>query len=326
MNLTSKTPALDNNPFIKVLFVGNHFESYVDMTVVWRKEAPAEFVPNNMGNRLNDKNQIGESFVMGQDKLVALQMLSDLHPMNEKVHSYTLHLLHTAQIDKLIKYEFQKHQSDFTYIQVFWNWSFHFYFKDPIFVVSLQGHPQQITLTNKANATIRMYWLHDKLFQTFNNLHTTREGCLEVLPNTYSYCLNISYFSAMNNQQKTKNYLFLRTSLFTPVFSKEKIQYVSWNMAQKTCRLAGGYLPILRDKNELNELVAIITFFPYLPVVDEIHIGLKMEHSFTVIPEKKLITIQVNILLIFRLCFASNQVKQVTARVVPPYPVTDFQF
>ena len=47
----------------------------------------------------------------------------------------------------------------------------------------------------------------------------------------------------------------------------------SWTEADELCRSAGGTLPIIRSKDELNELINLLQFEKGLPPIELIYLG-----------------------------------------------------
>ena len=49
----------------------------------------------------------------------------------------------------------------------------------------------------------------------------------------------------------------------------------SWTEADELCRSAGGTLPIIRSKDELDELISLVQFEKGLPPIELIYMGLQ---------------------------------------------------
>ena len=59
-----------------------------------------------------------------------------------------------------------------------------------------------------------------------------------------------------------------------PPFPSDRHTYRSWFDAAATCRYVGGYLPIIRSKEELNELMTFLKLSEDMPTLIALYIGL----------------------------------------------------
>ena len=54
---------------------------------------------------------------------------------------------------------------------------------------------------------------------------------------------------------------------------------ISWTNASKLCKEAGGYLPHFSDREELEELVALLKLSETIPPVEGLFLGLRLNGS-----------------------------------------------
>ncbi len=122
--------------------------------------------------------------------------------------------------------------------------------------------------------TVKVSWLHNR-FDTHRQYSThipakctmntsfllTRAKCY----NYSSVFGNGSLYSKLN-----QNYNFI-------VLTLDKTDQVSWIQASNLCRNVLGYLPILRKREELNHLIALIKLSPLQPFVKELFLGTDQE-------------------------------------------------
>lgn len=106
-----------------------------------------------------------------------------------------------------------------------------------------------------------------------------------ILP--YSYCVNHS--SLINRR---KNILFFR-QFFTRKYPTPKYKITrTWIEANKLCQSVGGNLPIMRSREELDELIALTKLSTSIPPIQGIFTGL-------VSTPKSKVNISLNTTLVF---------------------------
>lgn len=121
------------------------------------------------------------------------------------------------------------------------------------------------------------YNMQEKYFKRCNIKHMSLEYFNE---KKYSFCYN---FSSSSDGEIARNYyVFFRQ--FYSVYGYDKIfpHNISWHEASKICEDVGGYLPILRSKKELEELLAMVKLSPFVPPVKGVFIGLAYNISIQV--------------------------------------------
>ena len=106
-----------------------------------------------------------------------------------------------------------------------------------------------------------------------NNKRIYLEKCKSnELLKLHSYCLNIT----MNNSPN--KYLFIRGNIKCNVELNNTCNFLamplSWNDASDMCEHFGGYLPILRNKDEMEEFISLIKSTKGLPLIENVFIGL----------------------------------------------------
>ena len=84
----------------------------------------------------------------------------------------------------------------------------------------------------------------------------------------YSYCLNITVTGSI------LNYVYIRANTIKPILNTNE-ERVSWNEAEETCRSVGSYLPILKNKESIEELVSVIRSNDNILLIHGLFIGLK---------------------------------------------------
>jgi hypothetical protein len=112
---------------------------------------------------------------------------------------------------------------------------------------------------------LKIYWIHDNYKKYVDKyLNKKPAGCKEL---SQKMCFN--YSSWIDKSYGSKRYLH---NYYISLHDKINSDYsncmknhikISWNEASKLCRQAGGFLPILRSKEEMNELIALLKLSPY---------------------------------------------------------------
>ena len=87
----------------------------------------------------------------------------------------------------------------------------------------------------------------------------------------YSYCLNITIKNSPNKYLFIRGNIKCNVELYTCNFLAMPL---SWNDASDMCEHFGGYLPILRNKDEMEEFISLIKSTKGLPVIENVLIGL----------------------------------------------------
>ena len=154
------------------------------------------------------------------------------------------------------------------------------------------------TLSFVQNYTINIYWIPD-LFSRNSYQSENERFCLkDVIAKTkYSYCLN---FTSVQNSYLffwhftpylqcyvkaspwvwrelvwEKRGLKIPTNNTCPKEQSEKNVTKSWIEASNLCKSIGGTLPLLRNRDELEEIIAFLKLSEDIPPVEGLYIGLK---------------------------------------------------
>ena len=166
--------------------------------------------------------------------------------------------------------------------------------------ISLPGVLKSITLETLSyvkNNTINVHWIPDLFSRNFDQSY--KRFChKDLLTKTKSsYCLNYtsiqnSYIFLWNFTQYLKCYLVLHpkweniSSLFEDVGFKiskgnkcptqqPKGKVIkSWKEAFNLCKSIGGTLPLLRNRDELEEIIAFLKLSKDMPPVEGLYIGI----------------------------------------------------
>ena len=107
--------------------------------------------------------------------------------------------------------------------------------------------------------------------------------CMDNIPYKYQHnlfskpkCVRCLKSSCLGLPFEKNQYFIFDYDFIQPYF-RCSIPYEtkkSWIEASMLCRAAGGYLPIIRSRKQLNELMDIIKIIKYLPPIHLIFIGL----------------------------------------------------
>ena len=179
-------------------------------------------------------------------------------------------------------------------------------------LIGLPGCLSNVTLETLSfvqRYTINIYWISD-LFSRGSYQSDDERFCHgDVMTKTkYTYCLN--YTSVQNSYiffwhltqylycyiippPMLRNYLMrtLANTLYTVSYNikcnkQHKRKYMaakSWTEASNICKSIGGNLPLLRNRDELNEIIAFLKLSKHIPPVKGLYIGLRrnVKHQVT---------------------------------------------
>ena len=170
-------------------------------------------------------------------------------------------------------------------------------------IISLPGMLRSVTLealNYLQNYTIDIYWIHDLFSRSSYQSHDERFCHEDVLTKTkHNYCLNYTtvqnnYLFFWNFTQYLKCYIIPSPVLNSNVEriwtvlgyiipsnnkcptqqSKEKV-IKSWTEAYHFCKSIGGSLPLVRNRDELDEIIAFLKLSENMPPVEGLYIGLR---------------------------------------------------
>ena len=134
------------------------------------------------------------------------------------------------------------------------------------FVMSLPGIVQNVTFIPSSllvNYTIHAFWVND----AYSKQRSTKgpPECKGVNETTYSYCFNYTIIGS------GRSYLFFRKPetkqnfLLTYVPEKDQSNK-SWWGASKVCRYVNGSLPVIKNKEDLKEVIELFLLTQISPV------------------------------------------------------------
>ena len=166
-------------------------------------------------------------------------------------------------------------------------------------LIGLPGSLRSVTLealSSIQNYTINLYWIPD-LFNRSSYQSDNEKFChKDVMAKTkYSYCLN--YTSGQNSylffwqfteylqcyvtgppwligQAAKKGFSFSKNNKCPKKESKAKVAK-SWSEVSNLCKSIGGTLLSLRNRDELDEIIAFLKLSEDMPPVEGLYIGLK---------------------------------------------------
>ena len=168
--------------------------------------------------------------------------------------------------------------------------------------ISLPGILRSVTfeaLNFFQNYTINVHWIPELLSRNFYQPHNDRFCHKDVMIRTkHNYCLNYtsvqsSYLFFWNFTQYLHCYYVPSTHSnvdreswaavgFTiPKNNKcpkqqSKAKVInSWTEASKLCKSIGGYLPLIRNRDEMDEIIAFLKLSEDMPPVEGLYIGLR---------------------------------------------------
>ena len=156
--------------------------------------------------------------------------------------------------------------------------------KEPFFFLLYQNASTHIVFSENIH-TLKIYQFpHD-----YENIFL-KKCKSNVTLRPYGYCLNITMEHTFNK------YLFIRGNI--RCHGKKRtcssaVKPLSWNEASDQCEYFGGYLPILRNKDEMEEFTSLIKSTKGLPPIENVFIGLyyyKVGHYILIIPSTQSFT------------------------------------
>ncbi len=114
--------------------------------------------------------------------------------------------------------------------------------------------------------SIAAFWIEDAFDKYFRHFSSFPSSCKSDVPSNCQHqttpCWTLS-----NKNSSVRNVLFLTNTL------------KSWHQASELCNCVGGYLPILRSRNELHELVALLKLSPVHIISEALFVGSDHEVS-----------------------------------------------
>ena len=163
--------------------------------------------------------------------------------------------------------------------------------------ISLPGYVTHVTvdtLNIMKNYTINLHWIPNMLNRGSFTPSDVSLCNKDLLPTTiYTYCLNYtsaqkSYIFFWNIYRYHKKYEFYNMYSQLAYIQKtsdrrdhdmtnKKQVAKSWIEASDLCKSIGGFLPIIRNRDELDELITFIRSSEDMPPVEALYIGLRRQ-------------------------------------------------
>ena len=122
---------------------------------------------------------------------------------------------------------------------------------------------RQGTLINKSLA---ISWIHDN-YRKYHNVHAAK-------------ATDCSTQSALHGKYSCQMIKQSHGDILSEFFfiSKAQKTKTSWNEAADLCSEIGGNLPILLNRQQLEQLVAVLKLSPDLPSIEALYIGLQWKN------------------------------------------------
>ena len=152
---------------------------------------------------------------------------------------------------------------------------------NPGYLVSLHDFGAKTTLSTQqydgnlsliSFNTLKVYWLHNIYHHQLNVLQIDENICSLTLP-CIKYYPTLNYIE--NKFVSTHHYIYVEK--FGLLSSRRKIK-ISWNEASKLCQDMNGTLPVLRSKEQQDEIISILSSANTPPPIMVMFIG--MSFSF----------------------------------------------
>ena len=133
------------------------------------------------------------------------------------------------------------------------------------------------------NMNISIVYTHDnyKKYSYFTSQNTSK--CDKIFTATL---YEFKCFTILTSQQSNIHYMLLEKSLtYDDNSSQNQHQYPSdrhlssWKQASELCRNAGAYLPYFTNKEDLEELLALLKLSEDMFPIEALFIGLKRERE-----------------------------------------------
>ena len=177
--------------------------------------------------------------------------------------------------------------------------------------ISLPGILRSVTLEALSfvkNYTINIHWIPDLFSRNFYQSYQGFCNEDELRKTKHNYCLNYtsapnSYLFFWNFTQYLKCYFIQQPKLINYIRlilvdlgftipknnkcptqqSKGKV-IKSWTEASNFCKSIGGTLPLLRNRDELNEIITFLKLSEDMPPVEGLYIGIQRSFRSQIIP------------------------------------------
>lgn len=296
-----KSPTLGHLPMFDVAFGTNDSISWLDINITNNKDVnykskPCKYSTNYMAELSQPLTHLRQhlSFLKITSTEHDILLLSFCEPSKlQATFSFKLEILMTFPFDSENLGVRMFYMNNFGYeklvpVKLCWGTDLIASSGHNLYLASLPGTFQRIVLTNleRVNSTpaprILVSWLSNNYE---NHMHiekkiirndykknylkhcNIREMAIDI--KMFNYCYNFS----TDSERESTYYIFFR-QLYVFEDYKTVPYNMSWNEASTICEEMGGHLPILRSKEELEALVAMVKVSTFVPAVKAIFIGL----------------------------------------------------
>ena len=144
-------------------------------------------------------------------------------------------------------------------------------------IIALPGllYHVSMALIEGRGSILNIYWVLDNYADYDYFLKEDPEKCNDHFVFSYPLCFNYSNVGPT----KSEHYYVFFWNVYRLYDRKDRRRKAlkSWLEANKLCTSINGYLPILRNKDELNELIALLRLSKLIPPVEYLYIGLRQE-------------------------------------------------
>ena len=132
--------------------------------------------------------------------------------------------------------------------------------------------PKHLNCKKVNNTSLPMFTTHRdytrSLWYQTNNIHTECKTPVKCL----KYHHHTNYFNFSQHNYFVFDFNFYATQHFKQ-YSTPYSHQRSWIEASKLCRSAGGTLPIIRSREELDELMSLLKYGSALPPIEILYLG-----------------------------------------------------
>ena len=132
--------------------------------------------------------------------------------------------------------------------------------------LSTQQYDGNLSLTSFN--TLKVYWLHNIYHHQMNVLPIYNEFCSTTL-HCIKYNPPLNYIE--NKLISTHHYIYVEKF---GLFSSHRRTKISWNQASKLCRDMNGTLPVLRSKEQQDEIISLLSSYHTPPPIMAMFIGM----------------------------------------------------
>ena len=145
--------------------------------------------------------------------------------------------------------------------------------------VAFSGNIQHISFLNikKDNFLFNIYWIHNN-YEQYHYYKTKNPTKCNIKINCHQYCQN---YSTVNEKYGKENHYFIfiwnRDKRFTSLYIQQR--KITYHKASEFCDSVGGYLPIMRSKDEMHKLISLLKLSEDILPVEALYIGLTRNYK-----------------------------------------------